>query len=269
MSVIHLMVGFIGFGKTTIARQIEEKIPAIRLTHDEFMVRLFGRHMPNDEFRADYEKVDNMLWDLAEKIIKSGTDVIMDYGFWSHKDREKAYLRAKKITDKVIFHNVCCDMNMAKQRVLQRSEKQQNELFIKENEFDVLAKQYEEWNCTDNYPVVLYNRPNTEYIGKTVQIKIDRSLGSKHPKYGFEYPVNYGYLPFTKSGDGEELDAYVLGVDEPIKEYEGCCIGVVHRLDDDDDKLIVVPEKYDLPDEKIEEKISFQEKWFKHILLRK
>jgi len=131
-----------------------------------------------------------------------------------------------------------------------------------------LAQRYEPWYYMDDYPVVLHNLPNNKYIGELVQIKIDRPLGSKHPKYGFEYPVNYGFVPFTKSGDGEELDAYVLMEDKPLNEYIGRCIGIVHRLNDDDDKLIVVPEAYDLPDEFIEENIAFQEKWFNHILIR-
>lgn len=268
MPTIHLMVGFMGFGKTTIAKELEKEIPAVRLTHDEFMVKLYGRNMPYADFHPNYKKIDEMLWCLAEKIIKSGTDVIMDYGFWSHQNREKAYERAKKITKSVIFHNVYCDMNIAKKRILNRSAENQNELYIREDEFDTLVKQYEPWCHTDDYPVVLYNVPNTKYIGQIVQIKIDRPLGSKHPKFGFEYPVNYGYIPFTKSGDGEELDAYVLMVDEPIQEYIGRCIGVVHRIDDDDDKLIIVPEAHNLTDQQIEKDIAFQEKWFKHMLLR-
>ncbi len=108
----------------------------------------------------------------------------------------------------------------------------------------------------------------TAYIGQKVRVKIDRPKGSKHPKHGFEYPVNYGYIPFTTSGDGEELDAYVLGVDEPLEEFEGKCIAVIHRTNDDDDKLIVIPEGADWSDEEIEKAIMFQEKWFKHILMR-
>ena len=107
-----------------------------------------------------------------------------------------------------------------------------------------------------------------DYIGQLVNIKIDRPKGSLHPKYGYEYPLNYGFVPFTKSGDGEELDAYLLSVDEPVQEYAGRCIGVVHRTNDDDDKLIIVPDGTNLSNEEIESAISFQEKWFEHILLR-
>ncbi len=58
---------------------------------------------------------------------------------------------------------------------------------------------------------------NIEYLNKIWKIKIDRPMGSKHPKHGFIYPVNYGYVPNTISGDSEELDAYVLGIYEPLE----------------------------------------------------
>ena len=83
---------------------------------------------------------------------------------------------------------------------------------------------------------------NIDYLDKTLEIKIDRPLGSKHPKHGFIYPVNYGYVPNTISGDGEELDCYVLGIHEPIETFKGKCIAIIHRLNDNDDKLIIAPE---------------------------
>lgn len=103
-----------------------------------------------------------------------------------------------------------------------------------------------------------------EYLNKTVSVKIDRPLGSKHPQYGFIYPVNYGFIPNTISGDGEELDCYILGVSEPLNEFTGKCIAIVHRINDDDDKLIVVPENMSIDIEEIEEQIQFQEQFFEH-----
>ena len=115
------------------------------------------------------------------------------------------------------------------------------------------------------------------FIGQKVNVVIDRPLGSKHPKHGFIYEVNYGYIPNTKSADGEELDAYVLGLDQPITEVDGVCIAVIHRTDDDDDKLIVVPDNglsfeeisKAWPTSLVEKLTEFQEKWFKHVILRK
>ena len=109
---------------------------------------------------------------------------------------------------------------------------------------------------------------NKEYIGKTITIKIDRPLGSSHPRHGFIYPVNYGYVPGTISADGEELDAYLLKVFEPVNEYTGKCIAIIHRTNDDDDKLIIVPEGKECSDEQIEALTEFQEQYFKHIILR-
>ena len=107
-----------------------------------------------------------------------------------------------------------------------------------------------------------------QYLGKNIKIKIDRPFGSKHPKHGFIYPVNYGYVPNTTSGDGEELDAYLLGVYEPVEEYTGKCIAIIHRTNDDDDKLIVVPEEKEYTDDQIDALTEFQEQYFEHIIKR-
>ncbi len=108
-----------------------------------------------------------------------------------------------------------------------------------------------------------------QYIGQLIKISIDRPLGSRHPKHGFEYKVNYGFVPNTISGDGEELDAYLLGVDTPVEAFTGRCIGVIRRTDDNDDKLIIVPDGLVLSDEEIESQTAFQEQWFNHILIRR
>ena len=91
-----------------------------------------------------------------------------------------------------------------------------------------------------------------EYLNKNVKVIIDRKMGTRHQQYGFIYPVNYGYLPNTISGDGEELDCYVLGVFEAVDECEGKCIAIIHRLNDNDDKLIVVPDSREFSNKEIE-----------------
>lgn len=107
-----------------------------------------------------------------------------------------------------------------------------------------------------------------EYLGEMVKVKMDRPMGSKHPKHGFVYPVNYGYIPNTVSGDGEELDAYVLGVFEPLETFEGKVIAVIHRTGDNDDKLVVVPANKTYTDEQIRALTEFQEQWFESEIWR-
>lgn len=107
-----------------------------------------------------------------------------------------------------------------------------------------------------------------DYLGKNVSIVIDRKLGTEHPKHGFIYMVNYGYVPNTISGDGEELDAYLLGVFEPVDEFIGKVIAVIHRTNDDDDKLVVVPDDRKYSDDEIRALTEFQEQYFESVIIR-
>ena len=109
---------------------------------------------------------------------------------------------------------------------------------------------------------------NIKYLDKTLEVKIDRPFGSKHPKHGFIYPVNYGYVSNTVSGDGEELDCYVLGIFEPLENFKGKCIAIIHRLDDNDDKLIIVPENKAFSNNEIRVLTEFQERFFESEIIR-
>lgn len=107
------------------------------------------------------------------------------------------------------------------------------------------------------------------YLGKEIEVIIDRPIGSKHPKYSFVYEANYGYIPDTKAPDGEELDAYVLGVETPIESFMGKCVAIIHRLNDDDDKLVVVPKlNENMGDEEIRSATHFQEQFFQSEIIR-
>ena len=107
-----------------------------------------------------------------------------------------------------------------------------------------------------------------DYLGKIVKVVMDRPLGTKHTKHGFIYPVKYGYIPNTISGDGEELDAYVLGEHEPLNEFTGKVVAIIHRTNDNDDKLVVMKEGRNYTDEQIRALTEFQEQWFESVILR-
>ncbi len=107
-----------------------------------------------------------------------------------------------------------------------------------------------------------------DYLRKNVFVKVDRQLGTKHPKHGFMYMLNYGFIPNTISGDGEELDAYLVGVFEPVEEFEGNVIAIIHRTNDDDDKLVVAPKGIEYSDDAIKAMTEFQERYFESIIIR-
>lgn len=106
--------------------------------------------------------------------------------------------------------------------------------------------------------------PVGKVIGKSVRVTIDRPLGSRHPEFpDMIYPVNYGYAEGVIGGDGEWQDAYVLGIDKPLKEFSGRIAAVIHREDDTEDKWVVVPEGQTISEAEIRSRTFFQERFFR------
>ena len=98
------------------------------------------------------------------------------------------------------------------------------------------------------------------FLGKSVHVVVDRPIGYRHG--GLVYPVNYGYIPGITAGDGEEQDAYILGVSQPLSEFDGRVVGAIRRKNDVEDKLIVAPEGTVFHQGQIAEAVHFQERYF-------
>lgn len=105
-----------------------------------------------------------------------------------------------------------------------------------------------------------------EFLNKIVTVKMDTPIGSI--KHELIYPINYGYIPGTISGDGAELDAYVLGEFEPLDEFVGRVIAIIHRTNDNDDKLVVVKDGKNYTDDQIRALTEFQERFFQSEIIR-
>ena len=100
-------------------------------------------------------------------------------------------------------------------------------------------------------------------IGKVVKVIVDRPIGTHHPNHkDLIYSVNYGYVPEIFAPDREEQDAYILGVNEPVTEFVGKVIAIIHRLNDIEDKWVVAPEGKSFTKEEITNSVAFQEKFF-------
>lgn len=107
-----------------------------------------------------------------------------------------------------------------------------------------------------------------DFLNFPVSVTVDRPMGSRHSQHRFIYPVNYGFVLDTQMPDGEELDAYILGVFEPCTRFDGVCIAYIQRLDEMDDKLIVVPEGVIYHDMQIRALTEFQERFFRSRIIR-
>ena len=103
-------------------------------------------------------------------------------------------------------------------------------------------------------------RKTSEMLGRIVTVEVDRPIGFNHD--GTIYPINYGYLPDVMGGDGEEQDAYILGVTEPVKSLTGQVVGVIRRMNDVEDKLVVAPEGHMYHQGEIAEATHFIEQYF-------
>ena len=103
------------------------------------------------------------------------------------------------------------------------------------------------------------------YLGKIVEIEIDRPAGYVHKKekYTLTYPINYGFLPGVIGGDGEELDVYLLGLSGPVERFRAKIVAVIHRENDVEDKLAAAPEGMEFTRAQIEEAVRFQEQYYK------
>lgn len=100
-------------------------------------------------------------------------------------------------------------------------------------------------------------------IGDIVKVTVDRPMGSCHPKYrDMYYPINYGYIEGIMAADGEEQDAYILGVYEPVREFTGRIAAIIRRFDDVEEKWVVAPENMFFSKEEIMEQVQFQERYF-------
>lgn len=138
---IHLICGFMGFGKTTYAKKLVLRNGAVRLTPDEWIHRLYGP--APDNFEEKMKAVDDLMWIMTEEFIRSGRSVVLDYGFWTRSVREEVTQKALSLTDSVLWHGLECPMAVAKTRVLSRSKEDKESLFIDENCFDEKVGTYE------------------------------------------------------------------------------------------------------------------------------
>lgn len=143
----------------------------------------------------------------------------------------------------------------------------------------ISAREIEKYDIYDNPKSIHQNikeiyeglekiKDTLDFLDKDVTIEIDRKIGTVHPKHSdIVYPINYGFVPYIIGGDGEELDAYVLGESTPLEIYKGRCLGLIHRLDEEDDKLILGKEELLYSKETIRKVTFFQEKFHTSILI--
>ncbi|MDO8657655.1 MAG: AAA family ATPase [Candidatus Levybacteria bacterium] len=118
----YVICGFIGAGKTTFARKLENETGVIRITKDEWVIKIFGNKITADKNFEVYDKnVTKLARDISFKILESGGDVIIDEGFWEKSQRDEMKKKIFSIGAKPIFYYVECPVKKMRERVVSRS----------------------------------------------------------------------------------------------------------------------------------------------------
>ena len=118
--IVYLICGFIGVGKTTFAKKLEEKTGAVRITKDEWSVRLIGNDPSIDGYAEWDHKISELSRDVAFQLVEKGIDVIIDEGFWEKELRDKMRKRTGTIGAKVVMYYVETPIETIRERLVGR-----------------------------------------------------------------------------------------------------------------------------------------------------
>ena len=130
MATLHLMVGLPCSGKTTLAKKLEHELPALRLTTDEWHIRLFGQDADEPEHDTRHSLIEAILWDIASRTLELGTDVILDFGFWAREEREDYRSRAKQLGAGSEIHYLDVLEGELLKRIVERNSRPSHDSFI-------------------------------------------------------------------------------------------------------------------------------------------
>jgi predicted kinase len=143
VAIVHLIHGYLGVGKTTFAKRLERELPAIRFTHDEWMVRLYGDDPPQEMYADYFKRVYDLIGALWLRCVALGNDVVLDFGFWSRAERDRMRAAVAAAGAECTLYDVRCPEAEAWARIERRNAEPGPRLFIARNTFDVLKARFE------------------------------------------------------------------------------------------------------------------------------
>ena len=151
MATLHLLCGFTGAGKTTFAKSLEKDHSAVVFSHDEWMVKLYGRNPPSEDFHTYFDRISDLIWQLASRVLTLEQDVILDHGFWTRADRDLARTKAQQIGVATKLYFVECSEEVMRQRVLTRTEMCLSSLYINEPAFESFKARFQAPTDDEDY----------------------------------------------------------------------------------------------------------------------
>jgi predicted kinase len=143
MPTVHLICGYLGAGKTSLARRLERELPAVRFTHDEWMVRLCGRDPPVEKFEECFQRVSAIIDSRWPKYLRLGVDVVLDLNFWTRQQRNMVRDLTAELGAASRLYYLHCSDEVAWERIERRNADEKGSLYIARNTFEVLKSRFE------------------------------------------------------------------------------------------------------------------------------
>ncbi len=154
MPKAHLVFGFLGSGKTTLAKRLEIQHSAVRFTPDEWMARPFGEDPPADTFQDRASAILDLMQPIWARCLSLGLDVVLDYGFWSRAERDRARATVEDLGATPVLWAVSCSDDEARKRIALRNDAAHRSLYIASATFDLLKARIEPLGMDEAHSVV-------------------------------------------------------------------------------------------------------------------
>jgi predicted kinase len=154
MATAHLIYGYIGAGKTTLARQLEQRCGAVRYSPDEWMTQLHGEDPPRDEFAGHAARIQSLIDEQWPRVLAAGVDVVLDFGFWSRTSRDEARRRVLELSASPRLYWVRCDRAAALARCRARNRELGGSLFIAEQTFESLEQRFQPLDADEPFELI-------------------------------------------------------------------------------------------------------------------
>jgi predicted kinase len=158
---VYLICGFIGAGKSTFSKKLEEKTGAVRVTKDEWSIRLIGNDPTVDGYAEWDSRITALSRDVAFYLAEKGSDVLLDEGFWERKTRDEMRKRAQTIGAELIIYYLDMPIEKIRERVLERNSKLLKDSFqISGEMFDGYLRYWEPPTDAEIFNCVYRTRPS-------------------------------------------------------------------------------------------------------------
>ncbi len=154
MPVVHLIHGFLGAGKTTFSRRLAHETGALRFSPDERMTQLHGDDPPADRFSLFHASIMAGLETEWIAAIRSGHDVILDYGFWTRAERDAIRHRISTLAASPRLYDVRCPEATARQRIRLRNTDLRGSLIVTDATYDLLCARFQSLQSDEPHTVI-------------------------------------------------------------------------------------------------------------------